>query len=81
MKLESIFQNYLLHIFFSFINFWEHFFRHPYHLNAISFTLDAMLNYRKGNVMGNITIIMNNYPKNAQIGGIDPQSLPNPVNE
>ena len=31
--------------------------------------------------MGNITIIMNNYSKNAQIGGIDPQSLPNPVNE
>ena len=81
MKLKSIFQNYLLHVFFSFINFWEHFFGHPYHLNAINFTLDAMLNYRKGKVMGNTTVITKNYPRNAQIGGIDPQSLPNPVNE
>ena len=74
MKLKNIFQNSLVHIFLSCINFWEHFFGHPYHLNAISVTLDAMLNYKKRNVMGNITVIMNNYPRNAQIEDTDPQS-------
>ena len=64
-KTKNIFQNSLLHIFCTVIDFREHFFGHPYHFNAVSFTFDGMLSYRKQKIVGNITVILYNYPRNG----------------
>ena len=55
----------MLHIFYTVIDFREHFFGHPYHFNAVSFTFDGMLSYRKQKVVGNITVILYSYPRNG----------------